>query len=328
MVLVDKTKTFILRLMGKDRFTNPHIENLRRTIWDLILWKTGYYDDPHPKLSPPFGFTYPATPKPLKRGAPTAVWIGHSTYLIEVDNLTILTDPVWDTYCSPIPFKSLKRFSEPPISLSDLAPIDIVLISHNHYDHLDARTASVLNRFHPQIEWIVPERLSRWFLKRGIQNVHELPRWQSHKAKECKITAVPTQHFSGRTFWDQNKTHWNGYVVETASKRIYFTGDTGYNNKDFKEIGERFDKMDLSLIPIGTYVPKKFMQTVHISPQEAVQIHQDVHSLFSLGMHWNTFRLSDEPADRPPYDLYLTMKEKRLPFETFLPIDIGVHVNF
>ncbi|MBX7065875.1 MAG: MBL fold metallo-hydrolase [Parachlamydiales bacterium] len=314
--------------MRKSHFTNPHIENLRRSIWDVILWKTGCYDDPHPKLSPPAGFTYPATPKALRRGQPTAVWIGHSTYLIEMDDLSILTDPVWDNYCSPIPLKALRRISEPPISLSDLPPIDIVLISHNHYDHLDAKTVAILHRFHPQIQWIVPEGLSRWFKKRGIQNVIEIPWWGEVNLQKCKITSVPCQHFSGRTLWDQNKTHWNGYVLETAHKRLYFTGDTGYNGKDFKEIGQRFSKMDLSLIPIGTYVPKKFMQTVHICPQEAVQIHQDVNSQFSLGMHWNTFRLSDEPDDRPPYDLYLAMREKKLPFETFLPIDIGTYVNF
>lgn len=314
--------------MKKDRFVNPHAENLRRTFWDFVLWKTGFYDDPHPKLSPPTGFTYPAVPKVLRRNQPKAVWIGHSTYLIEMDDLAILTDPVWDSYCSPIPLRALRRISEPPITLSDLPPIDIVLISHNHYDHLDAKTVAILHRFHPQIQWIVPERLSRWFKKRGILNVFELPWWKDLQTAKCKITAVPCQHFSGRTLWDQNKTHWNGYVVETDRKRLYFTGDTGYNGKDFKEIGKRFSKMDLSMIPIGTYVPKKFMSPVHISPQEAVQIHQDVNSHFSLGMHWNTFRLSDEPDDRPPYDLYLSMREKKIPFETFLPIDIGTYVNF
>ncbi len=314
--------------MNKGRFQNPHIENVRRTLWDVILWKMGYYDDPHPKLSPPSSFVYPAKPKVLQRGLPTAVWVGHSTYLIEMEDLTILTDPVWDSHCSPIPFRSLRRLNEPPISLSDLPPIDLVLISHNHYDHLDAKTVAILNRFHPQIEWIVPEKLSRWFYKRGIQKVREIPWWGELSLEKCKLTAVPAQHFSGRSLWDQNKTHWNGYVLEKGAKRLYFTGDTGYNGKDFKEIGKRFGSMDLSLIPIGTYVPRKFMQTVHISPQEAVQIHQDVNSFLSLGMHWNTFRLSDEPSDRPPYDLYLAMKEKKLPFEAFLPLDIGAYVNF
>lgn len=314
--------------MGRKRFVNPHIQNMRRTIWDAILWKTGYYDDLRPCLSPPFDFSYPATSKHFTKELPSAVWVGHSTYLIEVDGLSILTDPVWDSYCSPFPIRTLRRYSEPPIPLSDLPPIDIVLLSHNHYDHLDAKTVQSLHRFHPQIEWVVPERLAPWFRKKGIQNVTELERWKSHTIQNCKITAVPAQHFSGRTLWDKNKTHWNGYVLETPSKRIYFVGDTGYNSKEFKEIGERFSKMDLSLIPIGSYIPREFMKPVHIDPYEAVQIHQEVHSLFSLGMHWNTFCLSDEPYDRPPYDLYLAMAEKKLPFESFLPIDVGTYVNF
>lgn len=326
--LEDKSKIFILHYMRRDRFINPHVTELRRSIWDVILWKTGYYDDPHLKNSPPADFVYPVSSKQHIPGHPSAVWIGHSTYLIEIGDLVILTDPVWDTYCSPIPIKSLRRISEPPISLSDLPPIDIVLISHNHYDHLDAKTVAILHRFHPQIEWVVPEKLTSWFHKRGISSVVELSWWKSYEAKKCKITAVPAQHFSGRTLWDQNKTHWNGYVLETPTKRLYFTGDTGYNGKDFKEIGKRFNRMDLSLIPIGAYVPKEFMQPVHINPSEAVQIHRDVKSAFSLGMHWNTFCLSDEPQHQPPYDLYLAMKEKQIPFELFLPIDIGTYVNF
>lgn len=314
--------------MVRSRFVNQHIQSARRSFWDLILWKCGHYDDATPKLSPPSNFIYPAQAKHFVTGRPSAVWIGHSTYLIEIDGLTILTDPVWDAYCSPIPIRSLRRRVDPPILLADLPPIDIVLLSHNHYDHLDAKTVAALHSFHPQIEWIVPSRLSPWFRRRGIHCVTEIGWWESKKGKNCTITAVPAQHFSGRTLWDTNKTHWNGYVLETARKRIYFTGDTGYNGKDFKAIGNHFPYMDLSLIPIGTYSPQKFMQPVHICPQEAVQIHQDVHSRFSLGMHWKTFRLSDEPIDRPPFDLFLAMKEKKLPFETFLPIDIGSYTNF
>jgi len=314
--------------MGRKRFVNLHLGNTRRSVWDLILLKLGYYNDSSPNLSPPSDFTYPAVPKNFMRGNPSAVWIGHSTFLIEVEGVAILTDPVWDKYCSPIPFRSLRRLNEPPIALADIPPIDIVLISHNHYDHLDAKTVAALHRFHPQIEWIVPQGLSPWFRRRGIHSVTEIGWWKAHSTKHCSITAVPTQHFSGRTFWDQNKTHWNGYVVETRSKKLYFTGDTGYNSKDFKAIGNHFPYMDLSLIPIGTYCPKKFMQPVHIGPYEAVTIHQEVKSRLSLGMHWNTFRLSNEPTHRPPYDLYQAMNEKKLPFETFLPIDIGTYINF
>lgn len=314
--------------MGRFRYINAHVQNLRRTLWDVILWKIGFYDDPRTHSPAPQGFTYPGLAQLPTQGSSSALWIGHSSFLIKLEGLTILTDPVWDQYCSPVPIRSLKRLMEPSLLLSDLPPIDVVLISHNHYDHLDLKTIRVLHQLHPQALWVVPERLSSWFHKKGIRNVFELSWWQRCNVKNCIVTAVPSQHFSGRSLWDQNTTHWNGYVLQAGIKLLYFVGDTGYNPVDFKEIGRQFTKMDLSLIPIGTYAPKRFMQPVHIEPQEAVQIHLDVNSQLSLGMHWNTFRLSDEPQNRPPYDLYLAMKEKKLPFETFLPIDIGTCVPF
>lgn len=310
------------------RYTNPHLGKTRRTLWDLFLWRMGHYDDPMPRLSPPADFVYPAQSHPFDRQAPSAVWIGHSTFLIDIGGVTILTDPVWDEYCSPIPIKSLKRRHEPPIALGDLPRIDYVLISHNHYDHLDAKTVAHLHAFHPEIQWIVPLGLARWFRRRGRGKVFELNWWETHQTPGCTVTAVPAQHFSGRTLWDKNKTFWNGYVLEARGKRLYFTGDTGYNPVDFKAIGAHWPHMDLSLIPIGTYVPRAFMQPVHCSPWEAVEIHRDVKSRFSLGMHWKTFRLSDEPMDRPPYDLYLAMTDKKLAYEMFLPIDPGVYVNW
>lgn len=310
------------------RYTNPHLLNMRRTLWDFFLWKVGYYNDLKPREKIPKDFVYPAGAPPFNRAEPYALWIGHSSFLIEVEGVTLLTDPVWDNYCSPIPYPKLKRRVEPPMPLADLPPIDFVLLSHNHYDHLDAKTVRHLQTFHPQIEWIVPAGLSRWFHRRGIFKVRELKWWESYSPASLSVTAVPTQHFSGRTLWDKNKTHWNGYVLESAHKRLYFTGDTGYNPHDFKAIGKRWDGMDLSLIPIGTYVPKKFMETVHIGPEEAVQIHSDVGSRLSIGMHWKTFRLSDEPLHAPPYHLYLAMKEKKLPFSSFLPVDPGTYVNW
>lgn len=311
-------------------FTNPHIADTRRTLWDFFLWKAGFYDDRENTCDPPSDFQYPATVAPFDRDSSSALWIGHSTYLLDINGLIILTDPVWDTHCSPIRLSKFRRLSEPPILLADLPPIDLVLISHNHYDHLDSKTVKMLRYFHPQIEWIVPENLSPWFLRKGFEKVIELPWWKTHHSEKYTVTAVPAQHFSGRTLWDQNKTHWNGYVLETAnpSKRVYFVGDTGYNPHDFRAIGEHWPFMDLSLIPIGTYVPHKFMKTVHIGPKEAVQIHRDVKSRLSFGMHWKTFKLSDEPLLRPPYDLYLEMEAQKLPHHTFLPLDIGVYANW
>lgn len=310
------------------RYSNPHLRDQKRTLWDFFLWKIGYYRDSQRNLLRPKEFVYPESLARFDRAKPWALWIGHSTFLIQVGGLSFLTDPVWGNYCSPVPIPALRRKIAPPLLLHQLPKIDYVLLSHNHYDHLDAKTVATLRRLQPQIEWILPASLTRWFSRRGIFTVRELKWWENWGDSKLSITAVPTQHFSGRTLWDKNKTHWNGYVVETCGKRFYFTGDTGYNPYDFRDIGAHWNGMDLSLIPIGAYVPKSFMQPVHISPQEAVEIHQDVGSKFSLGMHWKTFRLSDEPPNAPPYDLYLAMQEKKLPFSTFLPIHPGTYINW
>ncbi|HLB52537.1 MAG TPA: MBL fold metallo-hydrolase [Chlamydiales bacterium] len=312
-----------------NRFFNPHCPDMKRSLWNFFLWKIGHYDASTPHPLPPKDFSYPALTQTFDPSSPSAIWIGHATFLIEIDGFHILTDPVWDEHCSPIPIRALKRKHEAPIALGDLPPIDCVLLSHNHYDHLDAKTVAHLHSFHPNLEWIVPIGLKRWFHRRGIEQVTEVNWWQAHEILgQAKITAVPSQHFSGRSLWDKNKSLWNGYVLERNGKRLYFTGDTGYNTIDFKAIGSHFPHMDLSLIPIGTYLPRAFMSPVHCSPWDAVEIHKDVKSRFSLGMHWKTFRLSEEPLDSPPYDLFCAMQEKNVPFETFLPIEPGTQVNW
>ncbi|MBF8263251.1 MAG: Lactamase protein [Parachlamydiales bacterium] len=311
------------------RFINPHIRDIKRGLLDLMLWRFGYYAESQTRRPPPENFQYPAQIPPHQRDLPSAVWIGHSTYLIQVDGLSILTDPLFSNYCSPIPFQILKRKHTPAIAISKLPPIDIVLISHNHYDHLDEHSVSSLYQHNPHILWIVPRGVRRWFQNRGIERVIELDWGESCQASDrCRVTATPSQHFSGRHLWDKNRTLWCGFVVETPEKTFYFVGDTGYNGIDFKEIGQRWDRIDLSLIPIGTYVPEKFMKPVHISPSEAVQIHCDVRSKLSLGMHWKTFRLSEEPLDLPPYDLYLAMQKSGCPHESFLPIEPGRTINW
>lgn len=318
----------IVGKVGMGRFKNPYIQNAKRGIKDVILWRMGKFDDV-PKIEEfPKDFSYPREKFSLDPQKPFARWIGHSTYLIGLKGLHILTDPVWSAHCAPIPIRSLKRNYPPPMQLEDLPRIDLILISHNHYDHLDLKTVLRLKTLYPEAKWVVPDRLKKWFINKGFERVIELKWWEQEFGNGYKVTAVPAQHFSGRHFLDQDRTHWNGYVVEVQNKKIYFVGDTGYNEWDFKKIGNTFEKMDLSLIPIGAYSPSRFMSPVHVNPKEAVKIHEDVRSLLSLGMHWNTFRLSDEPFSRPPYDLYLAMQEKNLPFETFLPIEIGESVPF
>lgn len=310
------------------RFGNPHLPGSYPTFRDFLLWKMGFYAEKNEHKIHPGKFVYPSEPPLFCKEKPCAMWIGHSSFLCSVGGVNILTDPVWGTYCSPVPFPSLKRNIKPPISLHELPRINYVLISHNHYDHLELKTVLYLKNHQPHIQWIIPKGLSSWFMQRGISKITELNWWESSTLPEGVVTAVPSQHFSGRTFWDRNKTGWNGYVLEIGEKKLYFVGDTGYNSWDFKEVGYRWNGVHLSLIPIGAYTPRKFMQSVHIDPMEAVQIHEDALSSFSVGMHWNTFQLSDESFEAPPYDLYLAMKEKNIPFHQFIPVKVGTYFNW
>jgi N-acyl-phosphatidylethanolamine-hydrolysing phospholipase D len=309
------------------RFINPYIEDPKHNLWDVILWRFGHYDEPH--TLPPQDFRYPVEPKIFDPSSPSVIWIGHSTFLLKINGLNFLTDPLFSDHCSPIPIRSLKRHQEPAIAIDMLPSIDVVLISHNHYDHLDEKTVNQIYQKFSSVRWIVPAGVKRWFSKKKILNVTEL-NWgeTSLFMDRCRIIAVPAQHFSGRGLWDENSSLWCGYVVECGKKTFYFVGDSGYNSIDFKRIGQQWPQIDLSMIPIGAYAPKRLLQGIHVCPKEAVQIHCDVKSRLSLGMHWNTFSLSDEPVHLPPYDLYLAMKEQNLPFEAFLPSVIGVPLNW
>lgn len=309
------------------RYQNPYIKNARRSLWDVILWQIGYYNDPNPPPPMPKDFSYPL-PTP-QHSFYTATWINHSTYLLKMNAVHILTDPIWSARCSPLPFLGPKRQHPPPLSLENLPVIDYVLISHNHYDHLDAPTVDRLFRLFPDITWLVPKGLGNWFRKRKIIRYIECDWWESVSLQPgWRCTAVPAQHYSGRKGIDVNKSLWAGWVIENGEKNCYFAGDTGYNPYDFQAIGGAWKAMDLSLIPIGCYVPRKFMSPVHIEPKDAVRIHQEVGSRLSLGTHWNTFRLSSEPKNRPPYDLFLAMQAAGLDPHTFLAPPPGYPISF
>ncbi|MCH9631675.1 MAG: hypothetical protein S4CHLAM37_17000 [Chlamydiia bacterium] len=216
----------------------------------------------------------------------------------------------------------------------------MVLVSHDHYDHLDRSTIKEIVAHNPNVLFIVPKGLKKWFEKRGITNIHELSWWESSFAHfpeqndlSIQITAVPSQHFSGRGILNKNKTLWCGFVVKfyesgVLQKTMYFVGDTGYNPYDFKNIGEVFGSFDLSLIPIGTYLPYSFMAPVHICPEKAVKIHMEVNSKLSIGMHWKTFKLSEEMQHQPPFDLYQNMLDNKLDPLRFRAIDPGQSINW
>ena len=322
------------------QFTNPYLTNPRRKLIDFFLWQLGYYNDVKKPRKKPKTFSFPNKNEKSSAQKPQITWVNHSTFLVEIGGIRLLTDPIWSKRCSPFNFIGPKRQHEHGVKIDQLPNVDIVLISHDHYDHLDKKTVLYLMSRFPKILWVVPLGLKKWFQKRGASNIIELSWWESSASHQLnfpkislKVTAVPAQHFSGRGIFKKNRTLWVGYVIEFITKekelkRLYFVGDTGYNDEDFKAIGKTFKKMDLSLIPIGAYVPKKFMSPVHIGPSKAVQIHQEVHSHLSLGMHWKTFHLSEEGVEQPPYDLYCELRNKRIDPKTFRVINIGQTINW
>jgi N-acyl-phosphatidylethanolamine-hydrolysing phospholipase D len=263
-----------------------------------------------------------------------ATWIGHSTFLLQINGLNILTDPIFGD-CQPLPVGRMRRSCAPGMRLADLPPIHHVLVSHSHYDHLDAPAIRALNAHASQhnTRFWVPEGLSPWFLRRGIANCCELA-WGESAALSgaLKLHCVPAQHGSARTLFDRNRSHWCGWVLETVGtpentcRKIYFAGDTGYS-PIFREIGAKFRGFDLSLIPIGCYNPRWLMQPVHLNPADAVQVHIDVRSRQSIACHWGTFRLADEPLEEPPALLAYELAAAHIAPAAFQAIQPGASIE-
>ena len=262
------------------------------------------------------------------RAVPTLTWIGHATFLIQFDGLNILTDPHLTARASPVGFAGPKRFTEPGLPFEGLPPIDIVVISHNHYDHLDIDTVTRLVEMQPQSppQFFVPLGLESWFHDLGIHSVTEMDWWQETDFRNdhgsARIGPLPVQHFSGRGIADRNDTLWAGWLLTIAGKKFFFAGDTGYS-KDFADIHERHGDIDFALIPIGAYEPRSFMRPMHVDPEEAVQIFQDLHARQAVGMHWGTFRLTLEDMDEPPRRLATALEAAGIHAERFFVMQHG-----
>ncbi len=228
--------------------------------------------------------------------APQFTWIGHATVLVQYQGINILTDPVFAQRASPFSFAGPKRVTKPAITIAQLPEIDFVLISHNHYDHLDRYT---VKRIGNAATWLVPLGYKSWFKKLGVSNVVEFDWWDKLKIGATQITATPAQHWSARGLNDRYQQLWAAWSVQIGDFNFWFCGDSGYNDKQFKEIGERLGPFALAIIPIGGYAPRWFMQDMHVNPAEAVKIHHDLKATLSLGVHWGTFPLTAEPIDEP-----------------------------
>jgi len=234
-------------------------------------------------------------------------YVNHSTFLIQTAGVNILTDPIWSDRVSPLSFAGPKRFRPVGVKFEDLPPINLVLISHNHYDHLDIETLKKLNKnFSPR--FIVPLGVDLYLNQEGIENIFPLDWWQA-KIIDSDITvhSVESQHFSARGLFDRDKTLWTGYVIDTPTGSVYFAGDTGYSNI-FKKIGQKHPDIKVGLIPIGAYKPRWFMKPMHVNPEEAIQVHKDVGAQISFGMHFGTFPLADDGMDDPENDFAKAMR--------------------
>ncbi len=232
-----------------------------------------------------------------RHSTPTVTWIGHATVLVQMDHVTFLTDPTWSSTASPVPFLGPRRFVTPPLPLAALPPIDFVLVSHNHYDHLDVPTLRALAT--TGTRFFVPLGVAALLRGAGITGVEELDWWETRSVAGVSVHFLPSQHWSGRGLTDQSATLWGGWAVVGPTRRFYFAGDTGYF-AGLGEIGRRLGPFGLAAIPIGAYEPSAMMRPVHLDPEEAVQTGVDVRAAVVLGIHYGTFDLTDEPLDEPP----------------------------
>jgi N-acyl-phosphatidylethanolamine-hydrolysing phospholipase D len=314
-------------------FNNNYIDNWRADQPSFFDWQLERWQKTLPPQDPARVRLVEPDLAYLKvnRSDATVTWVGHSTALWQLGGLNILTDPHFTDRASPFSFIGPKREAPLPMPLSSLPRIDVVLISHNHYDHLDARTVRMLNEQPggPPL-FIVPLGLDLWMKAEGITNVHRMDWWQSFRVKaatgEVTIHFVPVQHWSSRTPWDRNATLWGGFVAQAEVNKqpfsMFFSGDTGYS-KDFADIGARFGGFDFSQIAVGCYLPRWFMQQQHVNEEDAVQIHLDVKSKLSMGVHWGAFRLCDDAIDAPIDELPKARRKLGVADDAFVLFALG-----
>jgi len=271
----------------RDRLTTP-IPTWRDAL--RCARQGGFRTDPAPAAEIPVlrpgdaGYGLPA----VAAGQIGLTWIGHASYVIQVGGLTVLADPVWSRRIPGVP----ARLTPPGVEWDDLPRVDAVVISHNHYDHLDGPTIRRLPRDTPVF---VPGAQGRWFRRRGFTRVTELDWWESAELDGVRFDFVPAHHWTRRSLTDTCKTLWGGWII---GERVYFAGDTGYGDW-FAEIGRRYAGLEVALMPVGAYLPRWFMSPVHIDPTEAVRACEDIGVPRMATMHWGTFMLSSEPLLAP-----------------------------
>ncbi len=293
-------KGFPMTLPRSDHFNgktffNPG-EQSGRGLLDLLRWKLTSRATPWPrdvKVA-----LQPLPPRPASEGV-VATWVGHATFVLRTASTTILTDPVFSDVAGPLPWLGPRRVAPPGVDFDSIPRVDLVLLSHDHYDHCDIPTLRRLAR--RDNPWVVAPLGHRPLLEgAGLRKIVELDWWETRACLPgVKVTLVPARHWSRRRPFGTNKRLWGGFMMQTGGRRVYFAGDSGYEESLFAEIGRRCGAADLAMIPIGAYEPRWFMKDAHMNPDEAVRAHHDVGARRSIAMHWGTFQLTDEGFDEP-----------------------------
>ena len=308
-----------------DGFKNNYIGTVNKSFSELLRWQKERREQGLPKPpEAPVPTTMPnlsliaAYQTDFARNpalAPAVTWIGHASTLVQAGGLNVLTDPMFSRRASPVQLIGPVREQPPGLALADLPTIDVVVISHNHYDHLDMPSVLAIAQQSQatgtRTLFMVPLGMKAWFVNLGLDHTIEFDWWEQFTLAGVRFHFTPTQHWSARGVGDRSQTLWGGWAVLAPELHWYFAGDTGYS-KDFSDTHERIygnaaapraQGFDLALLPIGAYQPRWFLAEQHVDPSEAVQIHRDLNASASIGIHWGTFLLSDESADQPPKDL-------------------------
>jgi L-ascorbate metabolism protein UlaG (beta-lactamase superfamily) len=301
------------------RFFNPGGALVDKSFGDMLRWqfnrKVGPWRD---------WVDAPPGSKPPQRVAGSDVrvtFVNHATVLIQTGGVNILTDPMWSERASPLSWIGPRRVRPPGIRFDDLPPIDTVVVSHNHYDHLDLPTLKRLSdRHQPRILVFLGNKAL--LENAGIANVREMDWWQADDIRGVRIHSVPAQHWSARGTRDRHRTLWGGYVIETGGGNVYFAGDTG-EGPHFDAIAERFGPLRLAMLPIGAFRPEWFMAEAHLSPSQAVHVHERLRARRSMAIHFGTFNLGDDGEEEPVEVLRETMARKNVGDDAFWVLAFG-----
>ncbi len=259
---------------------------------------------------------------PPPEGEATLTFIGHSTFLIRLPGLNVITDPVFAQRCSPVGFAGPKRVRAPGMMIAALPRIDVILLSHNHYDHMDLVSLRAIRARWPEAAIVTMLGNAAYLAKRGLPGAVEIDWWERVKVKGAEVVGAPARHFAARSLTDRNRTLWGSFMLSLGGRRIYFGGDSGYM-RFYKEIGARLGPADLALLPIGAYEPRWFMGPVHMNPADAVQAFLDLGAKRAVGMHFGTFQLTAEAIDAPVRELAVARAEAGVADEAFMTLDVG-----